>query len=111
MHPVGKLPVEMKASGLASSWGSPMSKPSHPAPSRREIREAFGRTLRTLRIAAGISQEALALQCSIDRSYMSGLERGLHIPSVQTVYRLLPILKVDLVDFAAELDYNIKHQK
>ena len=37
---------------------------------------ALGASIRTLRKARGLSQEELAHACGIERSYMSGIERG-----------------------------------
>lgn len=38
--------------------------------------EAFGRNLRSLRKARGFSQERLAHEAGIDRSYLGKVERG-----------------------------------
>ena len=40
------------------------------------IKVAFGRRLRKLRTEKGLSQEALALDCDLDRTYIGGIERG-----------------------------------
>ena len=40
-----------------------------------------------------MSQEALALECGLDRSYVSLLERGLRSPTVRTLFRLAEVLK------------------
>lgn len=37
---------------------------------------ALGRAIRDLRVAAGISQEALAERCGLHRTYVGGIERG-----------------------------------
>jgi transcriptional regulator with XRE-family HTH domain len=37
----------------------------------------FGRTVQRLRREAKISQEAFADKCGLDRTYVSGIERGL----------------------------------
>lgn len=37
---------------------------------------AFGAAIRAIRKEQGISQEALALKCGIDRSYFGAVERG-----------------------------------
>ena len=36
----------------------------------------FGKRLRDLRRAKGLSQEAFAADCGLDRTYISGIERG-----------------------------------
>ena len=35
-----------------------------------------GKTIRTLREAEGLSQEAFAITCDLDRTYISDVERG-----------------------------------
>ncbi len=44
--------------------------------SRTEILERFGTRLRQLRKERGFSQEAFADKCHLDRTYISGIERG-----------------------------------
>jgi transcriptional regulator with XRE-family HTH domain len=41
-----------------------------------DARILFGRRLRELRKQAGLSQEALAYESGLDRSYVGGVERG-----------------------------------
>jgi transcriptional regulator with XRE-family HTH domain len=36
----------------------------------------FGETLRKRRLALGLSQEEFADRCGLDRTYISGIERG-----------------------------------
>jgi len=40
------------------------------------ILERFGNRVRELRRAQGLSQEAFADKCGLDRTYISGIERG-----------------------------------
>ena len=58
-----------------------------------EISEAFGRAIRVRRAELGISQEALAHRAHMARSFVSGLERGEHQPSVTSVWRLAKALE------------------
>jgi transcriptional regulator with XRE-family HTH domain len=77
-------------------------------PARATLRRAFARTVRALRRNAGISQEQLALRSGIERSYMSGLERGKHSPTLGTIYRLLPVVGVTFTEFAAEMERQME---
>jgi len=41
-----------------------------------DIRRIFGANLRRYRLAAGLSQEAVAERMSVDRAHVSSMERG-----------------------------------
>ena len=72
----------------------------------RNLGRAFGKALRAQRIAAGISQEDLAAQCGLHRTYVSMLERAVNVPSLRTIALLAEALKVrphELVKAAEEL--------
>lgn len=55
--------------------------------------------LRRLRVKRGLSQEALAVDAGVDRSYVGRIERGAENPTVETLDRLAAALDVP----AAEL--------
>ncbi|MBN8745886.1 MAG: helix-turn-helix transcriptional regulator, partial [Variovorax sp.] len=46
-----------------------------------ELAQAFGAAVRALRTERGIAQESLAHLACIERSHMSKVERGEHMPS------------------------------
>lgn len=54
----------------------------------------LGRNVRKQREAQGLSQEELALEAGMKRSYLSELERGLRNPSVRALGRLATALGV-----------------
>ena len=54
--------------------------------------------LRAARVAAGISQEELALTAEIDRTYVSQIERGIGNPSVRVLVKLAACLRLDPAD-------------
>jgi transcriptional regulator with XRE-family HTH domain len=54
----------------------------------------LGRNVRRLRAEKGLSQEALALDAGMKRSYLSDLERGTRNPSVKALGRLAAALGV-----------------
>ena len=55
---------------------------------------AFGDALREIRKERGISQEQLALNGGLDRTYVSLIERGVQSPTLRTVAKLADVLKV-----------------
>lgn len=58
------------------------------------IEQIFGNILRTERKSAGLSQEALALRCNIDRTFISMLERGRRQPTLKTLFKLSDALNL-----------------
>jgi transcriptional regulator with XRE-family HTH domain len=55
--------------------------------------------LRKLRVAKGLSQEALAIDAGIDRTYVSRLERNLENPTVAVLERIALAMNSRLTDF------------
>ena len=64
-----------------------------------ELRKAFARNLRENRAIAGFSQEELADRATLDRTYISALERCLYSASLDTIERIATALNIP----AAEL--------
>lgn len=56
--------------------------------------EQFGRRVRALRERLGLSQEALAAQAGIHRTYMGGIERGERNICLRNIVRLAAALGV-----------------
>jgi hypothetical protein len=54
--------------------------------------------VKTLRIGLGLSQEAMALEAGIDRSYASQIERGIGNPSLRVICAVAEILGVEPAD-------------
>ena len=48
----------------------------------------FGQNVARLRVAKGLSQDQLAEQADLDRTYVSGIERGLRNPGIKAVLRI-----------------------
>jgi len=57
--------------------------------------QILGRNVREARKRLGMSQEALALDANMKRSYVSDLERGTRNPSVKALERLATALNVE----------------
>jgi len=58
--------------------------------------------LRRLRVRRGLSQERLAYDAEVDRSYVGGLERKAENPTVDVLDRLAATLDVPLSEFFKE---------
>ena len=64
-----------------------------------DLREIFARNLRQLRNAKGLSQDDLAYEAEISRSYLSQLEKGKYYASLKIIGRLAEVLDADPVEF------------
>jgi transcriptional regulator with XRE-family HTH domain len=55
---------------------------------------ALGRALRSLRLAAGLSQEQLGLESGVQRNFISLIETGQNQPTITTIFKLAVALRV-----------------
>lgn len=60
----------------------------------KSLEVKFGDLLRELRKKRGLTQEKLGIDCSLDRTYISLLERGLRQPTLGTLFKIAAVLKV-----------------
>jgi transcriptional regulator with XRE-family HTH domain len=63
------------------------------------IKQVIGKTVKAIRIKKGLSQEDLAHECNVDRSYISMIEVGRNEPSVTKIFELCKGLKIKPSDF------------
>ena len=63
-----------------------------------EIREVLALNLKTLRQAKAMSQEELAHEAKIDRTYISALERCIYAAGIDVVDSLARVLGVEAAD-------------
>ncbi len=61
-----------------------------------DIRRRVGRNIKTLREAKGWSQEELADQAGLHRTYVSGVERAIRNPTLTVLDRLARALTVPI---------------
>lgn len=70
---------------------------------QQEVKKRFGARLRALRKARKLSQEAVALSCDLDRSYVGRIERGRANVSLINIERLAEALGMEAGElFGAE---------
>lgn len=74
-----------------------MAKPS-PSYAGSPVLLNFGRKIRSIREKKGLSQEAAALACGLDRSYYGGIERGEHNIALINIEKIAIALGVSLKD-------------
>ncbi|WP_201724270.1 helix-turn-helix domain-containing protein [Bradyrhizobium centrolobii] len=58
------------------------------------LRDILARNMRRLRAVRGLSQEALAYECGINRTYLSGVERSERNVSIDNIARIAKGLHV-----------------
>jgi transcriptional regulator with XRE-family HTH domain len=63
-----------------------------------DVRVLVGLNVRRFRKKAGLSQEDLAHQADLDRTYISGVERGIRNPTVLVLQDIATVLGVTPAD-------------
>jgi transcriptional regulator with XRE-family HTH domain len=64
-----------------------------------DLREVFATNLRRLRNAKGLSQDDVAYDANISRSYLSQLEKGVFYASLKIIEKLASSLDVEPAEF------------
>jgi transcriptional regulator with XRE-family HTH domain len=60
--------------------------------------------VKSLRTGLGMSQEAMALEAGIDRTYASQIERGVSNPSLRVICAVAEILGVEPVELLSDTE-------
>ena len=67
------------------------------------ILRRVGSNLRAARLRAGLSQEELGFATGLDRTYISGIERGVRNPTVVALAKLALGLGLSVADLVAAI--------
>lgn len=68
--------------------------------------QRFGGTIRSLRKKQGMSQEAFADHCCLDRTYVGGVERGERNLSFVNIHKIARALNVPVSDLFRLIEGN-----
>lgn len=79
----------------------PMARPSPTHSGSKEL-AYLGKAIRGLRLEVGLSQEALADEAGVDRSYIGGIERGEHNVALVNLVKIAQALKITTSDLLAK---------
>jgi transcriptional regulator with XRE-family HTH domain len=73
-------------------------------PKRNSTLIQFGRNVARHRNEAGLSQDKLAEKADLDRTYLSGIERGVRNPGIKIVIRLARALRISVDQLCKGMD-------
>jgi transcriptional regulator with XRE-family HTH domain len=79
--------------------------------SRVKILLALGQLVKQRRIALGISQEELGFRANLDRTYISGVERGVRNPSITALVSLASGLGITVANLLENLEIETDNIK
>jgi transcriptional regulator with XRE-family HTH domain len=63
-----------------------------------DARRLLAWNLRRWRVSRGLSQEQLAVDATVNRTYVSGVERASENPTIEVLERLAKALSIDLAE-------------
>lgn len=72
------------------------------------LEKIFGNILKEIRRDKAITQEKLAHECQLDRTYISLLERGLRQPTISTLFKLSLALEISPQKFIEKIEREYK---
>lgn len=73
-------------------------------PAKEPALRRFGENVRAKREAQDLSQEQLAERADLDRTYISGVERGVRNLSILSAVRIAKALKTTVADLCVGID-------
>ncbi len=68
---------------------------------RTNAQQKLGKKVKLLRAEAELSQERLGEITGLDRTYISGIERGVRNPSLRNIEKLAKALKVSVSELTS----------
>lgn len=74
-----------------------------------ELTDAIAITLKKYRKINKLSQEALALSCGLDRTYIGLLERAQRQPTLATIFKISKVLEMPPHKFVEEVEILLKN--
>lgn len=63
-----------------------------------KLQKVFAKNLKAIRTEKDISQENLGFKAGLDRTYISGIERGIRNPSLKNIEKIAKALKIPAFD-------------
>lgn len=76
-----------------------------------ESAQAFGYVVREMRLETGLSQEALAYESKVERSYFGRIERGESQPTLHVIFKVAQALGIDSGALVSETEHAVRRQR
>ena len=76
-----------------------------------DVRRRVGLNVRAVRTERGLSQEELAFNCRVHRTYISGVERGVRNPTIVVLEKIATALEVPASRLLAEVGPTRSNRK
>ena len=65
----------------------------------RKLQNSIGKKIKALRLEQGLSQEKLAEYTNLSREHISCIERGKHLITIETLYKIAQYFETDIKNF------------
>ena len=78
---------------------------------RKSLSIAFGKVLQRHRVAEGLSQEALAYEAGVHRTYVGLVERGLRNPTIDVGHAFAQALGTTLSQLVLEAETRVRRSR
>ena len=75
----------------------------------RVLIEGVASTIKRLRTVRNLSQEELAVRAQLDRTYISGVERGVRNITLESLECIVDALEIDISEFLRELSGQLEN--
>jgi len=75
------------------------------------LQRIFGEIIKKLRLERNLSQESLAFEADIDRTYISDIEKGERNISIQIAYKLAFALQISFSELIKEIESHGEYNK
>ena len=95
---------------ISTYWEYAPSKTYNEYIYKMNLQRKFGIVLKELRLEKGLSQESLANQSEIDRTYISDIEKGERNISLKIIERLSETLQISLSELFKKIEEYGKHK-
>lgn len=77
----------------------------------KQLIESVAQTIKTIRNSKNMTQEELADKAGLDRTYISGIERGVRNITLESLEQVINALEITIISFLKNLQFTIRENK